>query len=67
MKLRQENDEYDFLDSDIPYVSNAAPSVPPGLDPESEEVGGAYMTVSQQASESRARPPRENANWSEKS
>ena len=45
-------------------------AVPPGLDPEAEEIGGAYVTVSQQASEARPRPrdpQREQLVWNEKS
>jgi hypothetical protein len=34
-------------------MSNSGPSVPPGLDPDQDEVGGAYVTVSQQASQPR--------------
>ncbi|KAA1466015.1 regulator of G protein signaling superfamily [Dentipellis sp. KUC8613] len=57
--LRSKNDDYDFLDSDVHYMSNSGPSVPPGLDPDAEEVGGAYVTVSQQASEGRPLQQRE--------
>ncbi|KAI0052563.1 regulator of G protein signaling [Auriscalpium vulgare] len=51
MLLRSKNDDYDFLDSDVQYLSNSGPAVPPGLDQDAEEVGGAYVTVSQQAGE----------------
>lgn len=68
--MRNQNEDYDFLDSDLQYMSNSGPAVPPGLDPEAEEIGGAYVTVSQQASEARPRPrdpQREQLVWNEKS
>jgi GTPase-activating protein SST2 len=47
----QNLDVFDPTDNDVPLVS-PAPAAPPGLSPNQvEEVGGAYMTVSQQASE----------------
>ncbi|KAI9433297.1 regulator of G protein signaling [Lactarius indigo] len=56
--LRNQNDDFDFLDSDVQYLSNAGPTVPPGLNKE-QEVGGTYVTVSQKgavaAHESRPR------------
>ncbi|KAH9021316.1 regulator of G protein signaling [Lactarius hengduanensis] len=56
--LRNQNDDFDFLDSDVQYLSNAGPPVPPGLNKE-QEVGGTYVTVSQKgavaAHESRPR------------
>ncbi|THH21047.1 hypothetical protein EW146_g426 [Bondarzewia mesenterica] len=67
--LRSQNEDYDFLDSDLQYMSNSGPAVPPGLDPDAEEVGGAYVTVSQQASEGRPRPrerERDQLAWNEK-
>ncbi|KAI0310231.1 regulator of G protein signaling domain-containing protein [Amylostereum chailletii] len=54
-EIRRKNEDYDFLDSGVHYMSNSGPSVPPGLEQDAEEVGGAYVTVSQQASESRPR------------
>ncbi|TFY82523.1 hypothetical protein EWM64_g1493 [Hericium alpestre] len=68
--LRSKNDDYDFLDSDVHYMSNSGPSVPPGLDPDQEEVGGAYVTVSQQASEGRQQQREREQNqraWNERS
>ncbi|VDC06201.1 unnamed protein product [Peniophora sp. CBMAI 1063] len=55
VELRKNNEDYDFLDSDVHYLSNSGPSVPPGLAQDQEEIGGAYVTVSQQASNARAR------------
>ena len=55
VELRKNNEDYDFLDSDVHYLSNNGPSVPPGLAQDQEEIGGAYVTVSQQASNARAR------------
>jgi DNA-binding PadR family transcriptional regulator len=56
--LRNQNDDFDFLDSDVQYLSNVGPTVPPGLNKE-QEVGGTYVTVSQKgavaAHESRPR------------
>jgi hypothetical protein len=56
--LRNLNDDFDFLDSDVQYLSHAGPTVPPGLNKE-QEVGGTYVTVSQKgavaAHESRPR------------
>lgn len=46
MALRSQNDDFDFLDSDVQYLSNTGPTVPPGLE-NGQEVGGAYVTVSQ--------------------
>ena len=47
LALRNWVEEFDLDDGEFP---STAPSVPPGLT-DSEEVGGAYVTVSQQASE----------------
>ena len=60
MTLRSQNDDLDFLDSDVQYLSSAGPTVPPGLESrEGQEIGGAYVTVSQKgvvaAHESRPR------------
>jgi GTPase-activating protein SST2 len=56
--LRSQNDDFDFLDHDVQYLSNTGPTVPPGLD-NGQEIGGAYVTVSQKgavaAHESRPR------------
>ncbi|KAI0296071.1 regulator of G protein signaling [Multifurca ochricompacta] len=56
--LRSQNDDFDFLDNDVQYLSNSGPTVPPGLNTD-QEVGGAYVTVSQKgtvaAHESRPR------------
>ncbi|KAI0245214.1 regulator of G protein signaling [Lactifluus subvellereus] len=56
--LRSQNDDFDFLDSDVQYLSNTGPTVPPGLE-NGQEIGGAYVTVSQKgavaAQESRPR------------
>lgn len=58
MALRSQNDELDFLDSDVQYLSSSGPTVPPGLE-SGQEIGGAYVTVSQKgavaAQESRPR------------
>ncbi|KAI0032024.1 regulator of G protein signaling [Vararia minispora EC-137] len=66
-ELRRNNEDFDFLDSDVQYLSNSGPSVPPGLEHDAEEVGGAYVTVSQQASQLRARDgagmPAPSARW----
>ncbi len=48
LALRNQNDDLDFLDSDM---------VPPGLQNE-QEVGGAYVTVSQKGAAAAAQPPR---------
>ncbi|KAF9649315.1 regulator of G protein signaling [Thelephora ganbajun] len=54
LALRNWGEELDPDDGEFP---STAPSVPPGLT-DSEEVGGAYVTVSQQASErSHQKPP----------
>ena len=55
LALRNWVEEFDLDDGELP---STVPSVPPGLtDP--EEVGGAYVTVSQQASErSHQQPPK---------
>ncbi|KAI0260922.1 regulator of G protein signaling [Gloeopeniophorella convolvens] len=47
MALRSQNDDLDFLDNDVQYLSSSGPTVPPGLTQDQEEVGGAYVTVSQ--------------------
>jgi GTPase-activating protein SST2 len=56
--LRSQNDDFDFLDNDVQYLSNTGPTVPPGLE-NGQEIGGAYVTVSQKgavaAHESRPR------------
>jgi len=58
LALRSQNDELDFLDSDVQYLSSSGPTVPPGLE-SGQEIGGAYVTVSQKgavaAQESRPR------------
>ncbi len=58
LALRSQNDDFDFLDNDVQYLSSTGPTVPPGLD-SGQEVGGAYVTVSQKgavaAHESRPR------------
>ncbi|KAI9510975.1 regulator of G protein signaling [Russula earlei] len=46
LALRSQNDEFDFLDNDVQYLSSTGPTVPPGLD-SGQEIGGAYVTVSQ--------------------
>lgn len=46
-------DDDDDEDAELP---STAPSVPPGLT-DTDEVGGAYVTVSQQASERSQQPP----------
>jgi len=48
-------EEFDLQDADFPLTS-PTPSLPPGLN-ETEEVGGAYVTISQQASERGDRRP----------
>jgi len=53
LALRNWVEEFDLDDGEF---SSATPSVPPGLT-NSEEVGGAYVTVSQQASERSHQPP----------
>jgi hypothetical protein len=60
LTLRSQNDDLDFLDSDVQYLSSSGPTVPPGLESrEGQEIGGAYVTVSQKgvvaAHESRPR------------
>lgn len=53
LALRNWVEEFDLDDGEYP---SAVPSVPPGLT-DSEEVGGAYVTVSQQASERNHQQP----------
>jgi len=48
--MRNWVEDFDPTESDIHQLS-AGPTAPPGLNTPSDEVGGAYMTVSQQASE----------------
>ncbi|KAF9779546.1 regulator of G protein signaling [Thelephora terrestris] len=57
LALKNLGHEFDLDDDDAEYPSTA-PSVPPGLT-DTEELGGAYVTVSQQASE-RTQPPPAN-------
>ncbi|KAH9987902.1 regulator of G protein signaling [Russula compacta] len=46
LALRSQNDDFDFLNNDVQYLSSQGPTVPPGLD-SGQEVGCAYVTVSQ--------------------
>lgn len=48
--MRNWVEDFDPTESDIQLLSAGSPMSPPGLN-NSDEVGGAYMTVSQQASE----------------
>lgn len=52
LALRNWVEEFDLDDGEYPPTT---PPVPPGLT-DSEEVGGAYVTVSQQASERSQQP-----------
>jgi hypothetical protein len=58
LSLRSWVEEFDPLDGDFPTQS-PSPTLPPGLNDTAEEVGGAYVTISQQASE-RAQPGSEH-------
>ena len=63
LALRNWVEEFDLDDGEFP---SATPSVPPGL-ADSEEVGGAYVTVSQQASErSHQQPPNAGHEYEQK-
>lgn len=55
LDLKNLGQDFDLDDEDGEFPPTA-PSVPPGL-ADSEEVGGAYVTVSQQASERSHQPP----------
>jgi hypothetical protein len=55
LALKNLGQEFDLDDDDGEFPSTA-PSVPPGLT-DTDEVGGAYVTVSQQASERTHQPP----------
>jgi hypothetical protein len=59
LTLRSQNDDLDFLDSDVQYLSSSGPTVPPGLE-SGQEIGGAYVTVSQKGvvAAHESRPPR---------
>jgi len=48
--MRNWVEDFDPTENDI-HLLSAGPASPPGLNVSSDEVGGAYMTVSQQASE----------------
>lgn len=48
--MRNWVEDFDPTENDIHMLTHG-PSSPPGLNSTAEEVGGAYLTVSQQASE----------------
>ncbi|KIM45934.1 hypothetical protein M413DRAFT_64397 [Hebeloma cylindrosporum] len=50
LAMRNWVEDFDPTENDI-HLLSAGPASPPGLNGSSDEVGGAYMTVSQQASE----------------
>jgi hypothetical protein len=50
LAMRNWVEDFDPTENDI-HLLSAGPASPPGLNVSSDEVGGAYMTVSQQASE----------------
>jgi hypothetical protein len=45
LTLHSYNDNLDFLDSDVQYLSSSGSTVPPGLE-SGQEIRGAYVTVS---------------------
>lgn len=48
--MRNWVEDFDPTENDI-HLLSVGPASPPGLNGSSDEVGGAYMTISQQASE----------------
>ena len=52
--MRNWVEDFDPTEDDIHLLSNGGPTVPPGLT-EVDEVGGAYITISPQASERKHR------------
>lgn len=48
--MRNWVEDFDPTEDDILFLATG-PSAPPGLGESAEEVGGAYITISQQASE----------------
>ena len=52
--MRNWVEDFDPTENDIHLLSSATPAVPPGL-ADVDEVGGAYITISPQASERKHR------------